>query len=265
MKHIEVERPSAKQLSRLRNGHPVRLKKGEGLMLIVHPERFDLMSKTFQRGKARTVALSPEEWMANMKNSPEAHQEQLDVEENRSPKDFVIDKSVKLKEPKSAPATGAMGGTGLKKSMVVKNDTFVSNIGGPKGTPIRTAMGVRDVIQHLGKIGDLTGHNYTNRLEASMGASNANAMTADMGRIGIETARANYLLPRERMSGEGLYGGRGMFGGRGHIEKSSIGVGGTLLGGTRDLPVAMQSQPYATNWQFQFTLPPSFQKFSGGK
>jgi hypothetical protein len=61
MKQIQVDKLTAKQMAKLRNGHPVRCKKGEGLILLVHPGRFDEMSRTFQRGKARTVALSPEE------------------------------------------------------------------------------------------------------------------------------------------------------------------------------------------------------------
>jgi hypothetical protein len=55
---------SLKQLSKLRNGHKVRLTSGEGC-LMVDPSRYDAMSRTFMKGKGLSVQLSPEEIMAN--------------------------------------------------------------------------------------------------------------------------------------------------------------------------------------------------------
>jgi hypothetical protein len=256
MKEIEVQRPSSKQLAKLRKGHPVRLAKGEGLILVVHPERYDLMSKTFLRGKARTVSLSPEELMANMKTSPEAHQEQMAVEDNKSPSQTNVDKTAKVATPKTS---STVVGSGLKKA-----NRPVSNAGGPRGIAIRTLVGAKDLVHHLGKVGNEVGQHYSPQLESALGNANANAMTASMGRMGIETARQNHIVPQERR-GQGLYAGRGLFAGKGVREHSSVNVGGNLLGGGRTLPPALQSQPYGANWQFQFTLPPQFQRYNGGK
>lgn len=55
---------SLKQLSKLRNGHKVRITSGEGC-LMVDPKKYDTMSRTFMRGKGMTVQLSPEEIVAN--------------------------------------------------------------------------------------------------------------------------------------------------------------------------------------------------------
>ena len=55
---------SLKQLSKLRNGHKVRLTSGEGC-LMVEPGRYDTLERTFMRGKGMTVQLSPEEIAAN--------------------------------------------------------------------------------------------------------------------------------------------------------------------------------------------------------
>jgi hypothetical protein len=55
---------SLKQLSKLRNGHKVRLTKGEGCLMI-DPGRYDTLSRTFMRGKGMSVQLSPEEIAAN--------------------------------------------------------------------------------------------------------------------------------------------------------------------------------------------------------
>jgi hypothetical protein len=64
LKKIGIGGISAKQLSRLRNGHKVRVGKGLG-ELIVHPDRYDTMERTFKKGKNMTISLSPEELMAN--------------------------------------------------------------------------------------------------------------------------------------------------------------------------------------------------------
>jgi len=73
MKEIGVSL-SKKQWEKLHKGLKVRVKQGEGIML-VHPERYDVMSKTFLRGKAQELSLTPEEILANKQTSPEAHQE----------------------------------------------------------------------------------------------------------------------------------------------------------------------------------------------
>lgn len=61
---IGISVPSAKVLSRLRNGHKVRVGKGLG-QLVVHPSKYDAMERTFHKGKNMTISLSPEELMAN--------------------------------------------------------------------------------------------------------------------------------------------------------------------------------------------------------
>lgn len=55
---------SLKQLSKLRNGHKVRLTSGEGC-LMVEPGRYDTLERTFMKGKGMSVQLSPEEIAAN--------------------------------------------------------------------------------------------------------------------------------------------------------------------------------------------------------
>lgn len=59
---------SDKQLSKLRNGHRVRIMPaiaGEGVNLIVDPSRYDQITKTFAKGKGTTISLTPEELSAN--------------------------------------------------------------------------------------------------------------------------------------------------------------------------------------------------------
>jgi len=64
LKKIGISVPSAKVLSRLRNGHKVRVGMGLG-QLVVSPDKYDAMERTFHKGKNMTISLSPEELMAN--------------------------------------------------------------------------------------------------------------------------------------------------------------------------------------------------------
>lgn len=56
---------SKSQLSKLKRGQKVRVKKGEGFCLLVHPHNYNLMSRTFGKNKGIELALSPEEIEAN--------------------------------------------------------------------------------------------------------------------------------------------------------------------------------------------------------
>lgn len=66
---------SDRQLSKLRNGHKVRVKQGTGFNLVVYPENYHLVHRAFQKGKATDVKLSPEEIEANQSLSPESNDE----------------------------------------------------------------------------------------------------------------------------------------------------------------------------------------------
>lgn len=59
---------SPKQMSRLRNGHRVRVShamEGKGVNLLVDPATFDQMTRSFTKGTASQIQLSPEEILAN--------------------------------------------------------------------------------------------------------------------------------------------------------------------------------------------------------
>lgn len=59
---------SEKQRARLRNGHRVRVSppiEGEGVNLIIHPDRIDPISKCFRAGRGTMLQLTPSEIQAN--------------------------------------------------------------------------------------------------------------------------------------------------------------------------------------------------------
>jgi hypothetical protein len=65
MKMLSIKKLSPAVMSRIRNGHKVRLMEGTGTQLVVHPEQFDAISKSFLKKKGIQVALSPSEIDAN--------------------------------------------------------------------------------------------------------------------------------------------------------------------------------------------------------
>jgi hypothetical protein len=73
---------SPKQLSRLRNGHNVRIKKGAGFNLVVNPSNYHLVSRAFGRNKGVEIKLSPEELSHNQDMSPEQHESMADSIDN---------------------------------------------------------------------------------------------------------------------------------------------------------------------------------------
>ena len=66
---------SPKQLSKLRNGHRVRIKQGTGFNVVVNPTTYRLVARTFAKNKGIDIALSPEEIEMNKLYSPERHRE----------------------------------------------------------------------------------------------------------------------------------------------------------------------------------------------
>lgn len=67
MKSIKIQ-ASPHQLSRLRNGHQVTLRKpmeGEGISIAVDPGRYSILTRTFDAGRGARVRLSPEEISAS--------------------------------------------------------------------------------------------------------------------------------------------------------------------------------------------------------
>jgi hypothetical protein len=66
---------SPKQLSKLRNGHKVRIKQGTGFNIIVNPDTYHIVNRSFTKNKGIDIKLSPEEIEMNKMYSPEAHSE----------------------------------------------------------------------------------------------------------------------------------------------------------------------------------------------
>ncbi len=67
--HVISIDASKGQLSKLKRGHPVRVKRGTGFNVIVRPETYNLVSRAFTKNKGVQLALSPEEISVNQENA----------------------------------------------------------------------------------------------------------------------------------------------------------------------------------------------------
>ena len=72
---------SPSQIRKLKKGHKVRVKKGTGFEIIVHPTTYNIVSRAFAKNKGAQIALTPAELEANTALSkaisPEAHNPSL--------------------------------------------------------------------------------------------------------------------------------------------------------------------------------------------
>ena len=77
MHTIQID-ASPHQIRKLRKGHRVRVKKGEGFNLIVHPNTYNVVSRAFGKNKGSELQLTPEELEMNRgiddAITPEMHQ-----------------------------------------------------------------------------------------------------------------------------------------------------------------------------------------------
>jgi hypothetical protein len=233
---------SPKQLSKLRKGRPVRVKRGTGFNLIVHPETYKRVARTYDKDKGFQLSLSPQELEANeaIKVSPEFH--------------------TQLKETTPVVGTGIFSKTGLKAP---KARTITEEIGqAVKDTKLGKTLNQN--LNYLGRAG------IANAIDDGL---NSNIIK--------DQINARIKLPARNMSSgpkEGpmdyveylknpedtMYKLSSMIMGHGlhNRETGSIGLKGSMI--HPYLPQAMQSQPYGINFQMQHFLSPQYHKYNSG-
>ena len=270
MEEITVKRPSARILGKMRRGHRVRLHpamEGEGITLLLHPEKYDEVTHSFRKDKGISIALNPTEiagsglgaglgagltgGKGSMWNS---------IKKGAAAVGKVAVKLANTPEGKKLIAEGKKEGMKAAKDYY-KGDSASAEApdvaGGMIGLPKPRSLGEgltggRMMDQHsMARLNMETGQKMGALHRANMGTAEALADSAKLAHLSA-TAR-----------GQGLYAqtsvhpmGRGI---RTHrhrmIEHNSI--SGHLMGGA--LPPALQSQATSQNFQFMSRLPVAYQ------
>jgi len=229
MHEISID-ASPHQLRKLRKGLKVRLRKGTGFNLVVHPETYNLMSKSFSKSKGVEVALSPEELQHNA--------ESLRPRSAPPPSREIDDE----------PVVPVPVGKGLRSK--------VQHLGSLAKSAARAKL-AGALNKHLD-----TNFDYLNR--ANLGTAVANLKNANLTKIGINARRrlGKVLDADDDVEGSEAPRSRNYIRGGTLHEKSSVGLGGGMLGNLM-IP-AMVSQPFSANFQMQHFLPPQYQHFNSG-
>lgn len=235
---------SHKQLSKLRNGHPVRIKKGCGFNLIVHPERYSLITHSFSRGKAIEVALSPDEIMANKEYamSPESHQNMTETEGGEIVGRGIFHKignffkgavntarrGIKMASPFIKDKLGGIAKEAVGKiaeeygvpsevAGLIKQgaEMGVGHIVDTAGKGISNAGGPRSVFNNNSLVGQLKSDALMNNLNEHLGRNYGYLGRAGIANVMAHTARAKdtgmMLGDRKKLNGlVGLPEGRGL-------------------------------------------------------
>ena len=299
--HIKA---SKKQLSKLRNGHKVRISPsqlGEGFHLIVHPERYDQVSRTFQKGKGMEIQLTPEELMVNKEQTP--HLEGRGIFGDKF--DRFVEKTIGKKSKDKLYKGAEILKIPIKKGLD-KLAEYAPQIGATAMSGLTTATGNPELIPLAGafgsQIGSYLGKNgskiakdyldhpstYQKKLTSNAGGTRNKVAPAtlagqvaqnhifdnlnnelgtnygNLAKAGLQNHIAHMKradMDTDAFRREELFGD-GLH--KHHREVASVGKHSSFVGSQHHLPPALVSQPFSANFQFQHTLPPAYQKFSKG-
>ena len=286
MKAIRIS-ASAKQLSRLRNGHKVRVKggmEGSGFQLVVSPDKYDTLTRSFSKGKGSEVQLSLDELAANREVMGEGiFGKKFDKFLGKvGIKKQVYALGDKIKEPvkkairqvlSKAPQAGAAALAGLATAVGQPQLAGVAAVAGKK---LGEKAGKYLEKHSIGYIDDpeayqkdpklLLGSGIMEKRIAKMNArrlaalakAEANKMSASM--VGTGSCMCGNGLYAAGMRGRGLYAA-----GRGVDMSMTRGIVGTQGGSLVLAHPAHQSQPLGYNFHQQFQMPPSYQHLHSGK
>lgn len=290
---------SPRQLSKLRNGHKVRIKKGTGFNLIVHPENYRLVSRAFTKNKGVELKLSPEEVNTNEELTEDEHN-QLGSEADEN-----LFQHLPFAEGGSIfKRRGVKGGKlSLKKIGKDIQKAFKSPIARKIGHELKPLGRVlkstaKDLLHQkldelhssgqqqygsnqavsgiMGSLADI-GHKQISGLGLGTGlgagmnahdalklASLANAKAHhEMAKIHNMTVHGQLSQPPIKRYYDDAFAPKSRGTGL-HNHHNMVRGRGSMLSQDDILPPALQSQPYGANFHMQFMLPPQYHKFNSG-
>ena len=275
---------SPHQLRRLKKGHKIRLRKGTGFNLIVHPTTYNLMSRAFKKGKATDVSLSKEELEENQKvaEQPEAmeshaNETQEATGETPSMEGKGIFSKMKAGLKKLAPVLKPLAKAGLehyapKVSEKLANKPVLQKAfkmgaeqagkqlgkGMPRGCGVPRGTGMRGrAVRQRSESPPV--HGLTRKVGHEV--AEANNALASMSKKAIDQRIKNQYPSYEELSEQPFAPfsrGYGM-----HSQSHAIvGRGGGMIGHGGFTAPALMSQPYSANYQMSHFLPPAYQHYN---
>ncbi len=286
MVHSVLVKASDKQLSKLRNGHKVRLQpptmEGEGCNLIVHPENYNLLSRSFSKNKGVQIQLTPEEVVSNKEAAPAMEGTGIFGKKfDRGVKKVIGKKMAKdlyselgnYLPVAQAGLIGALsaGGTALGvvqpelipfiapgvAALSTMGSNYLANPSkyqGGKSSSLAKEYAKDAALQQLNS---QLGTNMGNLSSAGIQKAIADKASSELISRSIQSRQQPNLTSVGSLTGS--LTGSGLYASYPRRTGGAVGLNGGFV---KHLPPAMQSQPLSANFQFQNTLPPAYQKFA---
>ena len=262
MVQIKIQAPSSAVMSRMRNGHPVRMKPhcdGEGLTIDVAPETYDAMTRSFRKGKATQIALRPDE-IQGSGFFDSASKMAKSVANSKTAKDFAkkkadeaIEYATRMAEESGyVPKELTQAGNKYAKQYANKTIERGVGLGGGLGGALSPAK--------LEALNQLTGQRMGFLSHANRGLALA-GLENDKIAHGLATARGQHGTGLYAQSGAHPMGRSSRTASHGLHEMGSVGKGGNIMCGS-GLPPALTSQPASQNFQWGSRLPVAYQHIS---
>lgn len=271
---------SPKQLSRLRNGHRVRIKRGTGFNLVVNPSNYNIVHRAFKDNRGVNISLSKEEIEHNRNFSPEQHEALTDDIDDEIFKPSMeggnifkkINKALHSRTAKKIgrelkPFTRALKKTG--KEYLHSKLAEAHMMGADRYGDNEHAANLMNYAASLGheKIHGMGLYAYGKGLSSHHALKLANLANATanhhMARLHNMSVHGQHTQPIMRSyhnaSGEPASRGTGI-----NPSMSMIRGRGAVVGDGHMSHPALHSQPYGANFHFQFMLPPQYKKFHNG-
>lgn len=257
MYKLEVDISEA-QMKSLHKGKKVRVKKGKGFELMVHPMTYNIVSRAFDKGKGSQIQLSPEE--ITMNKNGESSMDGTGVGDitlkdiyktGKHGVNKAIDAAVYTGEAyqnyrdKKGKGVGCSVGCGAPEQ-----STRVYHRG-------HDLKGVQSHVQLMNDLNKQLGTNYGYLARAGMDNALANKESASLAKMGIDARYRD--APVMTMNSTQGPPSRAV---GGQLERSSVGRNGGMI--SSFYPPALVSQPFSANFQFQHFLPPQYQHFNMG-
>lgn len=268
---------SPHQLRRLKKGHKIRLRKGTGFNLIVHPTTYNLMSRAFKKGKATDVSLSKDELEENQKVAEEPEKMEEHAKETAdatgempSMEGQGIFSSLRKGLKKLAPVLKPLAKAGLThlapkvseklagKPMLQKAANLgMKQLG--KGMPRGCGIRGSAARSRSESPDNMRVHGLTRKVGHEV--AEANNALASMSKKAIDQRIRNQYPTYEELSEQPFAPfsrGYGM-----HSNQTAIvGRGGGMIGHGGFTAPALVSQPYSANYQMSHFLPPAYQHYN---
>lgn len=243
MEHIHVG-VSPRAMARMKRGERVRMTAGD-LGIFVKPERYNMMTKAFNKGKGLHVALDEDELSHNEGQG--------------------IFKKVKKAVVHTAKKVG--------RQVVKEGSKYLPELAGSAAEALAVALENPELAPMAGvagtQLGEYASHKYTPQAldalrthkQKGSGLRQPPSRHVSVDFLGNPAlARANLGSAMANLESARMTAGEKM---KNRPERTHVGVGGNLLQHHEN--PATTSKPLSANFQFRHTLPPQYQRIGSGR